>query len=432
MPWWFQQDDRAPHMVSADLMAVACLGLLLLVWYFVRKRHRQLVESEHRYQLLNRELEQRIEERTRELEASNSELAQQVVMREYMQQELRVSNENLNRYLEELERQNEAITRLNLVSDQLHCCDTHTELLQVLERSCADLFGASGGALLEWRGDELNPIGPSWGCGLEPSWEPPMEALYALRVGRLFPDSAEEQSLLPVVQCNSQYVLMAVLQSRGHSIGALVLLRPQPFWTGETLIDDRFDQLLRALVDHVALAFSNLVLREEFREQSISDPLTGLYNRRYMFQQMARLIALWERGGQTFAAIMLDVDHFKSFNDRFGHEIGDEVLVAIAEVLRSEVRKSDIACRMGGEEFVVLLAGASLALVRERAEKLRLAVKALKISAADAPVTISAGVALYPDHGDDAFSLLRAADQALYESKRAGRDRISLAVADCE
>lgn len=431
MAAWFEQWIGSLYSVPFGVAGAVYFLVLVIVWYFVRKRHRQLLESEARYQQLNHELEQHIEERTRELEISNSELAQQIVMREYMQQELRTSNENLNRYLEELERQNEDITRLNLLSDQLHCCDTHAELLGVVERSCTDLFQTTGGALLEWRGDQLHQLGPSWGCGIDSDWVPPSEALFALQLGRLFPDSAEEQTLLPVVRCNSHYVLMAVLQSRGHSIGVLVLLREQPFWSGETLLDERLDQMLRALVDHIALAFSNLMLREQLREQSLSDPLTGLFNRRYMFQQMSRLMALWERGGQSFAVIVIDVDHFKSFNDRFGHDVGDEVLLAIAQVLQSEVRKSDIACRMGGEEFVILMAGTGVDLARERAEKLRAAVKTLKITGArDEVVTISAGVALYPDHGEDAFSLLRAADKALYESKRTGRDRISLAVAD--
>lgn len=433
MPVWLEQwIGNVNSIPYGGVTGVIYFFVLLVVWYFVRKRHQQLQESEARYQQLNRELEQHIEERTRELEASNSELAQQIVMREYMQQELRTSNENLNRYLEELERQNSDITRLNLLSDQLHCSDNHAELVAVVERSCADLFQTVGGALLEWRGEQLHPIGSSWGCGIEADWTPPSEALFALQLGRLFPDSAEEQSLLPVVRCNSHYVLMAVLQSRGHSIGVLVLLREQPFWTGETLIDERLDQMLRALVDHIALAFNNLMLREQLREQSLSDPLTGLFNRRYMFQQMGRLMALWERGGQSFAVILIDVDHFKSFNDRFGHDVGDEVLVAIAQVLQNEVRKSDIACRMGGEEFVILMAGAGVELAKERAEKLRVAVKTLVISgAAREMVTISAGVAVYPTHGEDSFGLLRAADKALYESKRAGRDRISLAVADC-
>jgi diguanylate cyclase (GGDEF)-like protein/PAS domain S-box-containing protein len=390
-----------------------------------------LVATEHKLEQLNRELEQRVEDRTGALEISNRELAQEVVMREYMQQELRASNENLNRYLQELERQNEDINRLNVLSDQLHCCDTHTEILRVLERNCDELFKSEGGVLLDWRDEQLHQLGAPWGIGIDPAWVPAPHASLALRQGRLYPDSPEQQSVLPAARINDRYVVMAALQSRGNSIGALVLLRSQPFWSGETLVDDRFEQLLRALADHTALALNNLILREQLREQSLSDPLTGLYNRRYMVQQMAHLIALWERGGQSFSIILIDVDHFKSFNDRFGHDVGDEVLVSIADLLQAEVRKSDIACRMGGEEFVVVMAGASAELACARAEGLRKAVKSLKLSGVrDEVVTISAGVARFPEHGEDAFALMRAADKALYESKHSGRDRISLAAAD--
>lgn len=426
---WFQQWLHTSGFMPQGLMAFVYFGIPLGMWYFARRRHQQLLESENRYRLLNRELEKRVEERTRALEVSNSELAQEVVKREYIQQELRTSNEDLNRYLEELERRNEDITRLNALSDQLHCCDTHTELLRVLERNCDDLFESEGGVLLEWRGDQLHQLGTPWGCGIDAGWAAAPQALLALRLGRLFPDSAEEQHLVPTLRSDGRHVLMAALQSRGNGIGALVLLRSQPFWSGETVIDDRFDQLLRALADHTALALSNLMLREQLREQSLSDPLTGLYNRRYMYQQLAHLIALWERGGPAFAFILIDVDHFKSFNDRFGHDVGDEVLISIADLLQNEIRKSDVACRMGGEEFVIVMAGASRELACERAEGLRNAVKALKLAGADGEVvTISVGVALYPDHGDDAFTLIRAADKALYESKGAGRDRVSLAV----
>lgn len=389
----------------------------------------ELVETDRKLQVLNRELEQRVEERTRALEASNRELAQEVIVREYMQQELRSSNERLNHYLQELERQNEDVTRLNVLSDQLHCCDTHAELLKVLERSCDDLFASKGGVLLEWRDGNLHQLESPWGCGVGQTWQLAPEIQAALQQGRLFPDSIEQQNLSTASgRYGSNYVLCAPLQSRGNSIGVLVQLRPQRFWNGNSIADDKLEQMLRAMADHTALALSNLSLREQLREQSLSDPLTGLYNRRYLYQQMERLIALWERSGQPFALILIDVDHFKSFNDRFGHDVGDEVLVSIADLLQHQVRRSDVACRMGGEEFVVLMAGAEEKLAMARAEAIRVAVKALHIDAAGADrVTISAGVALYPAHGDDSYELVRAADQALYESKRQGRDRITLA-----
>ncbi len=402
-------------------------GILVLITDVTK-----LVRISRELEELNRQLEARAEERTRALEASNSELASEVVKREYAQQELHESNERLNRYLRELERHNEDVTRLNLLSDQLHCCDTHDELLEVLDRSCSELFGSEGGALLEWRDDQLCMIGSPWGVGAGQRWQFTSETLLALRRGRLFPAFIEEQGLVSaeVSQGNWQ-LLCAPLQSRGSGIGVLVQLRSQPYWTNDSIADDRLEQVLRAMADHTALALNNLSLREQLREQSLSDPLTGLYNRRYLYQQMDRLAAMWERNGQPFALILIDVDYFKSFNDRFGHDVGDEVLVCLAEILRQQVRRSDVACRMGGEEFVVLMAGAQELQAIERAEAIRQAVAAMRVEgAAGTRVTVSAGVALYPEHGDDAFTLLRAADRAMYDSKRQGRDRITLAARD--
>jgi diguanylate cyclase (GGDEF)-like protein/PAS domain S-box-containing protein len=381
---------------------------------------------------LNRQLEARVEERTRALEASNAELAREVVKREYAQQELRESNERLNRYLRELERHNEDVTHLNLLSDQLHCCDSRGELLKVLERSCSELFGTEGGALMEWTNDQLTLVGSPWGVGTGQNWQLSAEAQLALRRGRLFPAFAEEQGRVVTSATQDQWQLLcAPLQSRGTSVGVLAQLRLAPFWTGEAVADDNVEQMLRAMADHTALALTNLSLREQLREQSLSDPLTGLYNRRYLYQQMERLLSLWERANQPFALILIDVDHFKSFNDRFGHEVGDEVLVCLADILRHQVRRSDVACRMGGEEFVVLMAGAAEKQALARAEAIRQAISAMPIEGAKGSVvTISAGVALYPAHGDDAFTLLRAADRALYVSKSEGRNRITLAQRD--
>ncbi|MDB6060074.1 MAG: Response regulator PleD [Verrucomicrobiaceae bacterium] len=392
----------------------------------------ELIGIRHELQQLNRQLEARVEERTRALELSNSELAREVVVREYTQQELRESNERLNRYLRELERHNEDNTRLNLLSDQLHCCDSHAELQKVLERSCSEVFGSEGGALLQWCDDELCLLGAPWGAGVGQNWQLVAAAQLALKRGRLFPAFIEEQGQASanVFQGNWQ-LLCAPLQSRGSSIGVLAQLRSTPFWTGDSIADDKLEQMLRAMADHTALALNNLSLREQLREQSLSDPLTGLYNRRFMYQQMDRLVSLWERNNQPFALILLDVDHFKSVNDRFGHDVGDEVLVCLADMLGHQVRRSDVACRMGGEEFVVLMGGAEQKQALERAEAIRLAIATMRVvGAGDSQITVSAGVALYPQHGDDAYMLLRAADRALYESKNQGRDRITLASRD--
>ncbi len=385
---------------------------------------------DQRLQQLNRELEGRVQQRTEELEKSNLELAREVVAKEYMQQELKASNEQLNTLSYQLARHNKNITHLNELNELLHASNTRAELLQVLAESCSNFFAFESGALFEWRDDQLCMVECAWGERDDLAWQPQSDALAALGKGKLFPDGIEQQHWhAEQVATANGFVLCAPLQLRGVGIGALVLVQHEPFWSGDALADDKLRQLVRALADHIALALSNLALLEQLIEQSTSDPLTGLYNRRFLYQMMAQEMALYERSQSSFALILLDIDHFKAFNDRYGHEVGDEVLVALAELLQQLVRKSDIACRLGGEEFVVLLTNTDRERALARAESIRLAVKNINIASipSDHRISVSAGVAIYPSHGTNSAQLLRAADRALYESKHHGRDRTSLA-----
>jgi len=422
-------DGRPIHTIvsSAPLLDVngVVIGMLGVITDISER-----VQIDLQLQKLNRELELRVEERTAELERSNRELAREVVVREYVQDELKASNEQLNHYLRELQKHNDEITRLNELSDRLHACNERGELMRVLERGCRDLFQSDGGALFEWRGDTLGPLDPVWGASEELEWSLQANARAALRQGKLFPDGIGQQDVFGAqVRTRRGFVLCAPLQARGAGLGVLAVTREEPFWTGVTLIDQKLEQIVRALAEHTALALNNLTLRDQLREQSVSDPLTGLYNRRYLYEQMAHEIARWERSREPFALILLDIDHFKQFNDRYGHDLGDEVLIALAGLLQQYVRKSDVACRLGGEEFVILLAGADQVQALSRTEIIREAVKTLTLARLDRghTISISAGVAVFPEHGNCAQSLVRAADEALYESKRLGRDRTSLA-----
>lgn len=165
------------------------------------------------------------------------------------------------------------------------------------------------------------------------------------------------------------------------------------------------------------------------REQSIRDHLTGLFNRRYMEETLDREIERAARDGLPLGLVMIDIDRFKRLNDALGHEAGDAVLRDLGRILGLQVRQSDIACRYGGEEFVLILPGASPEITRERAERVRRAVKRVPRwrHEALAAVTVSLGVAGYPRHGLDAAAVLAAADMALYRAKREGRDRVVVA-----
>jgi diguanylate cyclase (GGDEF)-like protein len=166
---------------------------------------------------------------------------------------------------------------------------------------------------------------------------------------------------------------------------------------------------------------------------SMRDPLTGLYNRRYLEETMGRELPRARRLGESVGVIVLDLDHFKQLNDTYGHDAGDLVLERTGELLRAATRNSDIACRFGGEEFAVILPGATLLVARNRAEAIRASVEALRIEYEGhqlGPLTLSAGVASMPPHGQDWAYVLQQADRALYTAKQAGRNRVVAAVSD--
>jgi diguanylate cyclase (GGDEF)-like protein len=191
-------------------------------------------------------------------------------------------------------------------------------------------------------------------------------------------------------------------------------------------------QLAFTVADQVALALSNLRLQESLREQAIRDPLTGLFNRRYMQESLDRELRRAQRRHTPMGVIMIDIDHFKRFNDTFGHAAGDALLTGVGTLLQRQTRAEDIACRYGGEEFALILLDASAEDTEERAKLLCEEAARLHVeygSQALGTVTVSVGVAVFPEHGETAEALLKAADAALYRAKAGGRDRVMVAEA---
>jgi diguanylate cyclase (GGDEF)-like protein/PAS domain S-box-containing protein len=167
-------------------------------------------------------------------------------------------------------------------------------------------------------------------------------------------------------------------------------------------------------------------LQAQLREQAIRDPLTDLYNRRYLVEVFDRELILAERNKHSVSVIMGDLDHFKAVNDTFGHQSGDDVLVMFGDLMRRHTRGSDIPCRYGGEEFVLILPGMAHECACERAEELRaeLAGTRVECGASVIPVTASFGVATSPHHGKTSDALIAAADSALFAAKDAGRNQV--------
>jgi len=190
-------------------------------------------------------------------------------------------------------------------------------------------------------------------------------------------------------------------------------------------------QLAKIMADTIALALANLKLRMSLLHQSIRDPLTGLFNRRYLEETLEREVHRATRLQRSVALIMLDIDHFKRFNDTFGHEAGDALLRELGSFLMQEIRGGDFACRYGGEEFVLILPEISPEHVLSSAERMREKVKELNVQYSGGVlenITLSLGVALFPMHGTSGKTILRAADGALYEAKHKGRDQVVMAL----
>jgi len=165
--------------------------------------------------------------------------------------------------------------------------------------------------------------------------------------------------------------------------------------------------------------------REELERLLRTDTLTGLGNRRHLMELLPQEIERARRSAQPFSILMLDVDHFKKYNDDHGHQAGDDVLARVGMVLRDSLRPYDCAARYGGEEFLIILSGASLDNARDCAERIRQKIRAEQFGGG--PVTISVGVAEYPSHGDTEIAIIGQADAALFRAKRAGRDRVMCA-----
>jgi diguanylate cyclase (GGDEF)-like protein/PAS domain S-box-containing protein len=328
----------------------------------------------------------------------------------------------------ELQRSEDNLRTLNHMNDLLQSCTTKEEAYQVIGLSARELFSEHAGclAILHPWDQHLETVA-QWGG------ETPMEARFllddcwAMRRGQPHEAGVPEASLLcrhfaapPVAG-----YLCVPLTVQGETLGLLSVLGTGTAGTGERRSDYR--QLALTMGEAIKLSLSNLRLREKLREQATRDLLTGLFNRRYLEESLSRELHRARRGNSELCIAMVDLDHFKRLNDTFGHEAGDAVLREVGQVLREKVRKSDISCRYGGEEFVVVLPESSVAATVQRLEEIRILIKALEIRHRDqmlGPTTVSAGIAIASEKHASPRDLLSAADAALYAAKQAGRDRV--------
>lgn len=338
----------------------------------------------------------------------------------------------------ELEERNREAGVLVDMGDAFQVAQSEEETLGVALNAARRLFRDESGAVYIRRSghDALSKAG-EWGG------EPPAvdsffpDDCWALRKGVMhsFADPLVDLACPHATQEKSEaYSYFCIpLVSRGEALGLLHIKCCRTAGTsgGENGEAARVRDVRRkaavGFAQRVSMALANVRLRESLKEQSIRDPLTGLYNRRYLEETLGRELYKAEREKAGLAVMMLDIDHFKDFNDRYGHDAGDAVLQALAGLMRSAVRKGDIVCRYGGEEFLIIMPGTSLGTAEERARLLLERVRSLEARQGTLTlkgITISIGLALYPESGLTAEELLLAADAALLEAKRSGRDRL--------
>ena len=341
---------------------------------------------------------------------------------------LHKANEELSALVFELQKHEREMRLINRMNDLLQACKTQEEAYQVIALAVGELFtGLSGGlAILHDSGQYLE-TSARWGdkALLEPIFS--LEDCWAMRRGQQH-DVADPQAGVicrHFVRPPKTGYLCLPLVVQGETLGLFFLHTPVGM-NNEQAISWR--QLVMTVGEGIKLSLSNLKLREIMRKQATRDPLTGLFNRRYLDDTLLREIKHTQRLNTLTCIAMLDIDHFKQFNDTYGHKAGDLILRELGRVLHKNVRKSDIVCRFGGEEFVLVLLDSPLEASRQHIERICTYVKELQIRYGEqllGTITLSAGLVEAPDNDlmtvDD---LLRAADEALYAAKRAGRDRI--------
>ncbi len=356
-----------------------------------------------------------------------------ITKRQQAEDALQKANQQLASWVQELQKRTEEMNLLNELGEQLQICQTVAEACTISTQYLKQLYPTSHGALyLLNESKDLEEAVEMWG---EPPFTqmnfPPLDC-WAIRRGQQHLVDAHHPGLFcqHFTGIKTDRSLCIPLVANGESIGILHLNHIDPLDLNLEKIknDSQAEhqvQIITTVAEHIALALSNLKLKETLRQQSIRDILTGLFNRRYMEETLARELRRAERENKPIGIIMFDIDHFKAFNDLVGHDGGDALLRELGQYLNKNTRGGDIVCRYGGEEFLIVLPNTDIASSSQYAEKLRQGVKKLSVHHMGtllAKCTISLGVAAFPVNGTTSEMLLKAVDNALYRAKNEGRD----------
>lgn len=327
---------------------------------------------------------------------------------------------------------------LSQLGEWLQSCQSLSELFRVVECFMTRIFEDSSGELYVYSNSRDMLDGScEWNRNGAIQAHIHPDDCWALRRGRMTHFGPGEIGItckhvvdIPDLSDGREYICIPII-AHGETVGLLHIRFSAETTADGTLFEETIMPFAVRCAEQISLAIANVKLRDELMDQSTKDPLTGLWNRRHLMNQCRHALAEAERDKHQVSVIALDVDKFKPFNDLHGHDAGDTVLRHIGEVMQSIVKDGEIAARLGGEEFLVLLPRSSMEEARERAEVLRGKTESMIIDYGDAAlprVTISAGVATaLPGHKNGPQDLIRASDKALYGAKDAGRNRVMTA-----
>jgi diguanylate cyclase (GGDEF)-like protein len=331
-----------------------------------------------------------------------------------------------NQMVEEARQSREQVEELFNMTDMLQAAEGYDDAGAVLMATSLRLLPEYSGALYVFNNsrDRLDMV-KCWNAseGFTPANTLLPANCWALKRGKQHINDAASHSLCCMHHIGTSATLEIPMMARGAVHGLLVLgIEAEDAFDGLTAIT----RLGRALADSMSLALSNIALQEKLRTQSLRDPLTGLYNRRYMEDALDRYVSLAERTGGATSVVMIDLDNFKKLNDANGHAKGDAVLRDVAAQLVGGLRPSDVVSRYGGEELLVILPGCNLDDARTKAEMLRQRVEGLS-DVHGIAISASFGVASVPETATSPADIIPRADAALYAAKEAGRNCVRVA-----
>jgi diguanylate cyclase (GGDEF)-like protein len=323
-------------------------------------------------------------------------------------------------------------TLLIELADALQTSSSVAEALAVIQSTSEQLF--DGGALSIYSASRnLLETRVSWGPTSVTGQVFSKDDCWALRRGEVYFADEPSQACAHLAAWNSAHSICVPMVAQGETVGVFHVLTNRDVTSRPVIAQAWHDssQLALAVGEHIGMSLANYRLRETLRNQSIRDPLTNLFNRRYMEETFLRELSRAARDQSEVSIMQIDIDYFKEFNDTYGHDVGDKLLQSFGALLSTLFRDSDVPCRFGGEEFTLILINSSLDETERRAEQLQRSLRDMKVSSdvhgkegGTPPPTLSIGIASFPAHGQSAESLIRSADQAMYAAKAKGRNTI--------